>query len=100
MVTSEVTGDGLQVGVSDTLEHNSPEEYRQIFVRRLKSYVAIGSLSQEDGDVNENVKKAIGFSSLAKQQLCMCYHAFLYVSLPSRHDNDVKMPKFQVVWRT
>ena len=60
MVTSEVIGDGLQVGVSDTLEHNSPEEYWQFFVRRLKSYVAIGSLSQDEGDVNENDKKAIG----------------------------------------
>ena len=76
MVTSEVIGDGLQVGVSDTLEHNSPEEYMQFFVRRLKSSVAIGGLSNDDGDVNENVKKAIGFSSLAKQQLCTCITLF------------------------
>ena len=44
-----------------------PEEYMQFFVRRLKSSVAIGGLSNDDGDVNENVKKVIGFSSLAKQ---------------------------------
>ena len=94
MVTSEVVGDGLQVGVSDTLEYNSPKEYWQFFVRRLKSYVAIASLSNDDGDVNENVKKAIGFSSLAKQQLCTCYHAFWYISCQSLHDNDVKMPNF------
>ena len=59
MVTSEVIGDGLQVGVSDTLEHNSPEEYRQFFVRRLKSSVAIGGSSNDDADVNGNGKKAI-----------------------------------------
>ena len=87
MVTSEVIGDGLQVGVS-------PEEYMQFFVRRLKSSVAIGGLSNDDGDVNENVKKAIGFSSLAKQQLCTCYHAFLYISLQSLYNYDVKMPNF------
>ena len=41
-----------------------------------------GSLSKDDGDGNENGKK------LAKK------HAFLYVSLPSLHVNDVKMPYF------
>ena len=61
MVTSEVIGDGLQVGVSDTLDNNSPEEYWQFFVRRLKSYVAIASLSNDDGDVNENGKKSNRF---------------------------------------
>ena len=59
MVTSEVIGDGLQVGVSDTLEHNSPEDYWQFFVRRLKSSVAIRGSSNDDGDVNENGKKTI-----------------------------------------
>ena len=48
---------GLQVGVSDTLEENSPEEYWQFFVRRLKSSLSIGSLSKDDGDVNENGKR-------------------------------------------
>ena len=61
MVTFEVIGDGLQVGVSDTLDNNSPEEYWQFFVRRLKSYVAIASLSNDDGDVNENGKKSNRF---------------------------------------
>ena len=32
---------------------------------------------------------------LAKQQLCTCmHHAFLYISLPSLHDYNVKLPNF------
>ena len=38
---------------------SSPEDYWQFFVRRLKSSVAIGGSSNDDGDVNGNGKKAI-----------------------------------------
>ena len=38
-----------------------------------------------EGDVNENGKKAIGLT-------LHVHHAFLYSSLPSLHDYDVKMP--------
>ena len=31
---------------------------------------------------------------LAKQQVFMCITLFLYISLPSSHDPDVKMPNF------
>ena len=50
----------------------------------------LGSFSNNDGDRNGYVKKAIE-SILAKQQLCTCIR-FFCSSLPSLHDYDVKMP--------
>ena len=51
---------------------------------------ALGSFSNDDGDGNEDVKKAIGL--LRKTTTLHVHHAFLYISLPSLHDYDVKMP--------
>ena len=48
-------------------------------------------LSNDDGDGNENVKKAIG---LLSKTTSLHVHAFLYISLPLLHDYDVKMPSF------
>ena len=57
---------------------------------------ALGSLSNDDGDVNKNGKKAIGLDW--KTTTLHLHHAFLYISLPSQHDHehdyDVKMPNF------
>ena len=47
-------------------------------------------LSNDDCDGNEDVKKAIGL--LCKTTTLHVHHAFLYISLPSLHDYDVKMP--------
>ena len=47
-------------------------------------------LSNDDGDGKEDVKKAIGL--LHKTTTLHVHHAFLYISLPSLHDYDVKMP--------
>ena len=52
--------------------------------------VTTGSFSNDDGDGNEDVKKAIG--SLRKTTTLHVHHAFLYISLPSFHDYNVKMP--------
>ena len=55
--------------------------------------VIIGSFSNDgdgDGDGDEDVKKAIGL--LRKTITLHVHHAFLYISLPSLHDYDVKMP--------
>ena len=49
-----------------------------------------GSFSNDDGDGSEDVKKAIGL--LRKTTSLHVHHAFLYISLPSLHDYDVKMP--------
>ena len=56
----------------------------------------IGTLRSDDGDGdgdgNGNATKAIGL--LTKITILHVYHAFLYISLPSLHDYDVKMPNF------
>ena len=51
---------------------------------------AVGSFSNDDGDGNQDVKKAMGL--LRKTTTLHVHHAFLYISLPSLHDYDVKMP--------
>ena len=52
----------------------------------------LGSISNDDGDVNDNGKKAIGLFS--KTTTSHVHHAFVYISLPSLHDYNVKMPNF------
>ena len=52
---------------------------------------SLGNFSNDDGDGNENVKKAIGLLSKTTN----LHHAFLYISLPLLHDYDVKMPNFK-----
>ena len=49
-------------------------------IRTLRSY-------DGDGDGDENVK-------ITKTTILHVRHAFLYVSFPSLHDYDVKMPNF------
>ena len=59
----------------------------------------LGSLSNDDGDGNENEngKKS---TELDKQNnnFARAFHAFLYTSLPTLHDYDVKMTNF-LFWR-
>ena len=52
----------------------------------------VRSLIVEDGDINENVKTAIGL--LSKTTRLHVHHAFLYISLPLLHEYDVKTPNF------
>ena len=52
----------------------------------------LGSLSNDDGDGKEDVKKATGL--LNETSSLHVHHAFLYISLPLLHDYDVKMPNF------
>ena len=52
----------------------------------------IGTLRSHDGDGNENFKKAIGL--ISKTTILQVHHALLYISLPSLHDYDVKIPNF------
>ena len=53
-------------------------------------------LRNYDGDGKENVKKAIGLMS--KTTTLHVHHAFLYISLPSLHNYDVKWPNFKFTW--
>ena len=62
---------------------------RKLSVREM----SVASLSNDDGDGNENFKKAIGL--LSKTTSLHVHHAFLYIfCLPLLHDCDVKMPSF------
>ena len=63
---------------------------RKLSVREM----SVGSFSNDDGDSNENVIKAIGL--LSKTTSLHMHRAFLYISLPLLHDYDVKMPSFTV----
>ena len=54
--------------------------------------MSVGSCSKDDGDGNENVKKALGL--LSKTTSLHVHHTFLYISLPLLHNYDVKMPSF------
>ena len=55
-------------------------------------YQLIGSLSNNDGDGNEDWKKAIGL--ISKTATFHVHHDFLHISLPSLHDYNVKPPQF------
>ena len=56
------------------------------------SVKSLGTLRSDDGDGNGNATKAIGL--ISKTTILHLHHAFLYISLPSLHDYDVKMPNF------
>ena len=59
--------------------------------RELKKET-LRTLRSDDGDGNGNATKAIGL--ISKTTILHVHHAFLYISLPSLHDYDVKMPNF------
>ena len=48
---------------------------------------SLGSLRNDDGDGNQDVKKAIGLLRKTTR--------FLYISSPSLHDYDVKIESFR-----
>ena len=54
--------------------------------------MSVGSFSNDDGDSNDNIKKALGL--LSKTTSLHMHHTFLYISLPLLHNCDVKMPSF------
>ena len=77
-------------GISPGVLYISCSEVSGVFDVPFKS--TIGSLSNDDDNSNENSKKAIGLD----WQNNNFAHAllFLYISLPSLHDYDLKMPNF------
>ena len=56
-------------------------------------YSWLGSLSNDDGDVNENGKKK-HYGQISKATTLHVHHAFLYISLPLLHDYDVRVSNF------
>ena len=75
--------------------HDS-DENGNLATRALSGYEiarkAIGTLRSDDGDGNGNATKAIGL--ISKTTILHVHHAFLYISLLSLHDYDVKMSNF------
>ena len=67
------------------------------FLTHHRSEEILGTLRSDDGGGNGNATKAIGL--ITKTTILHVHHAFLYISLPSLHDYDVKMPNSQVVHR-
>ena len=65
---------------------------KQINVQQSVLNDLLGTLRSDDGDGNGNTTKAIGL--ISKTTILHVHHAFLYISLPSLHDYDVKMPNF------
>ena len=55
------------------------------------SLAELGTSSSDDGDENEDVKKAIGL--IAKTTILDLHHAFWYISFPSLQDYNVNMPR-------
>ena len=58
----------------------------------MDSYT-LESLSNDDGDVNENSKKAIDLD-WQNNNSARAPRFFVYFLIPSLHDSDVKMPNF------
>ena len=52
----------------------------------------VGTLRSDEGDGSGNAAKTIGL--ISKTTILHVHHALLYISLPSLHDYDVKMPNF------
>ena len=52
-----------------------------------RPHKVLGTLRSDDGDGNEDVKKAIGL--ITKTTILHVHHVFLYISLQSLHDYDV-----------
>ena len=57
----------------------------------------LGTLRSDHGDGNENAREAIGL--VTKTTILHVHHPFLYISLPSLHEYDVKMPNFTIYSR-
>ena len=59
-------------------------------LRKIPYNSLLETLRSDDG--NGNATKAIGL--ISKTTILHVHHAFFYISLPSLHDYDVKMPNF------
>ena len=65
---------------------------KQINVQQSVLNDLLGTLRSDDDDGNGNTTKAIGL--ISKTTILHVHHTFLYISLLSLHDYDVKMPNF------
>ena len=63
---------------------------RPITIWKRPAVARIGTLRSDDADDNGNATKSIGL--ISKTTILHVHHTFLYISLPSLHDYDLKMP--------
>ena len=73
------------------IETSTEDQLSFDIIPRLRT---IGTLRSDDADGNENVTKAIAL--ITKTTTLHVHHTFLYISLPSLHDYDVKIPYFML----
>ena len=64
-------------------------------MRLLNRLYLIGTWRNYDGNVNVNVKKAIGLMSKATT---LHVHNSFYIYLPSLRNYDLKCPNFKFTW--
>ena len=57
-----------------------------------RGFLLIGSLSNDDEDINESSKNAIGL--ISKTTILHMHQAFLYISLLPMHGYNVEVPIF------
>ena len=88
---------------SESLLHD-PLHSENYFVQKIYSWICVlpvlcgyvfalallGTLRFDDGDGNGSATKAMGL--ISKTTILHVHHAFLYITFPSLHDYDVKMP--------
>ena len=74
--------------------YGSKAFWPSIVVARTRNPWLIGTIRSDDGDGNGNATKAIGL--ISKTTILHVHHDFLYISLPSLHDYDVKIPNFKM----
>ena len=82
-------GDGNQGPVARSLV-SANRWLRGIKMYRFPWYLTLVSTNHASSNPGQDVKKAVGL--LRKTTTLHVHHAFLYISLPSLHDYDVKMP--------
>ena len=68
-----------------------PRNWQKITMATVTSWL-LGTLRSDDGNGDGNATKAIGL--ISKTTILHVHHAFLYISLLSLHDYEVKMPNF------
>ena len=78
--------------MTSTVQDNYTKSHGDRWREPLGTGLSYGSQPVDDGDGNENVKKAIGL--LGKSTNLHVHLAFLYISQPPLQEYDVKMPNF------
>ena len=69
-------------------------EGKKVQIKKKNELALIGTLRSDDDDDDGNGNSTNAIGLITKTTILHVYHAFLYISLPSLHDCDVKIPNF------